>query len=385
MPNFHHLFDPPTSAPPGLGAFARLSAREVEDAGTYEVLQAPGASLGSWAILGTLLDRTNGDFVFRQPLGQSREVKTALSGLFGRFVARAYLTRYLGFSEFVHITKPPMILNGVAGAEVIRLAPGDVPDWIVRDPLQGQLAIAEAKGCHDRPGPAASLARAWLQVHRVDIHLGGQPAPLKRFAVATRWGVASVPAMKPIISVRDPEETGREISHDQENALALSISRLHIGSLLQGLGHHELGALILQATVARRAQSSTEALDRARNLLSPLRKRELRSPTSAPGLDDTLVGGFLTRAGPVGPATDITAADATVLARANLRPSFIGIETQTLEAVIDGNVEFVKRRRSDRRKKRVADDSSDAEVNEPQEDGAGTWLIRLDTDDATVV
>ena len=32
-------------------------------------------------------------FVFRDPLGKAREVKVALSGLFGRFVARAAPTR----------------------------------------------------------------------------------------------------------------------------------------------------------------------------------------------------------------------------------------------------------------------------------------------------
>jgi hypothetical protein len=37
--------------------------------------------------------------VFKEPLGQAREVKTALSGLFGRFVVRVYMERYLGISS----------------------------------------------------------------------------------------------------------------------------------------------------------------------------------------------------------------------------------------------------------------------------------------------
>jgi len=39
---------------------------------------------------------TGTPFIFRDPLGHAPEVKVALSGLLGRFVARAYLERYMG-------------------------------------------------------------------------------------------------------------------------------------------------------------------------------------------------------------------------------------------------------------------------------------------------
>ncbi|WP_245441937.1 hypothetical protein [Mesorhizobium hawassense] len=65
---------------------------DIEDAGIREVLQTPGAAYGAWSILDALLTPTGvgTPFIFREPLGQAREVKVALSGLFGRFVARAY-------------------------------------------------------------------------------------------------------------------------------------------------------------------------------------------------------------------------------------------------------------------------------------------------------
>lgn len=91
MATFDHQFDPPAGS--SLGSSVVLTPREVEDAGLFEVLQTPGAALGSWAIVGALLDATSPDFKFREPLGLSREVRTALSGLFGRFVARAYAVR----------------------------------------------------------------------------------------------------------------------------------------------------------------------------------------------------------------------------------------------------------------------------------------------------
>jgi hypothetical protein len=88
MPNFHHNFEP--SSATVLGASVDLTTREIEDAGLREILQTPGAALGNWDLLDALLEPGHLDFVFREPLGQAREVKTALSGLFGRFVARAY-------------------------------------------------------------------------------------------------------------------------------------------------------------------------------------------------------------------------------------------------------------------------------------------------------
>ena len=88
---FWHDFHPPHLNPLH-GWDVELTVQEIEDAGLREILQTPGAALGSWGMLEPLLQPT-GDgtpFVFREPLGDAREVKVALSGLFGRFVARAY-------------------------------------------------------------------------------------------------------------------------------------------------------------------------------------------------------------------------------------------------------------------------------------------------------
>lgn len=93
MPTFQHRFTPAALAP--AGATADLTVREIEDAGVREILQTPGAAIGNWKILDALLDPAATSFRFREPLGHAREVKTAVSGLFGRFVARAYATRYL--------------------------------------------------------------------------------------------------------------------------------------------------------------------------------------------------------------------------------------------------------------------------------------------------
>lgn len=79
---FIYDLDPP-SLDPSPSATIELNVSEIENAGIREVLQTPGAAYGAWSILDTLLAPTGPrtPFVFRQPLGQAREVKVALSGL----------------------------------------------------------------------------------------------------------------------------------------------------------------------------------------------------------------------------------------------------------------------------------------------------------------
>ena len=86
---FAHEFEP--SHLNSIGSQVALTSAEIEQAGILEVLQTPGALLMSGALLESLLSQTSSEFLFAQHLGRAREVKVALSGLLGRFVARAYL------------------------------------------------------------------------------------------------------------------------------------------------------------------------------------------------------------------------------------------------------------------------------------------------------
>jgi hypothetical protein len=87
---FLHSFDPPAASPVA-GPTVDLDVPDIEDAGIREVLQTPGTAYGAWSILDALQtpSGTGTPFIFKEPLRQAREVKVALSGLFGRFVARA--------------------------------------------------------------------------------------------------------------------------------------------------------------------------------------------------------------------------------------------------------------------------------------------------------
>jgi hypothetical protein len=159
---FIHSFDPPVDSPV-TGSTVALTVEQIEDAGIKEILQTPGAALGTWALLDALLQPTGAGtpFLFREPLGQSREVKVALSGLFGRFVARAYLERYLGLSVFAHLSKRYLVLHRRKRLQIVRREKGDLPDWIAWRPNDPYPTFAEAKGCHDAGGPDQALGRAW--------------------------------------------------------------------------------------------------------------------------------------------------------------------------------------------------------------------------------
>jgi hypothetical protein len=167
---FIHNFDPP-SASPVTGPTVGLEVSEIEDAGIRDVLQTPGAAYGAWSILDALLAATGPGtpFVFKEPLGQAREVKVALSGLFGRFVARAYLEHYLNLSIFAHLTSRSLLLDGRRRIDIVRRSRGDLPDWVACAADLTSLTVAEAKGCHDLrisliPGQDFSKSRTRISV-----------------------------------------------------------------------------------------------------------------------------------------------------------------------------------------------------------------------------
>jgi len=223
---FLHSFEP-LAASPVAGPNVDLKVTAIEDAGIREVLQTPGAPYGAWSILDALLTPTGPGtpFLFREPLGQAREVKVALSGLFGRFVARAYLERYFNLSIFVHLGSRTIDLDRRQQVKVTRLSRGDLPDWIAcpADPDLSFLTVAEAKGCHDVGGPAKALDRAWTQAGRINITAHGRKVTVKRVAIATRWGMAAGGPTKARLWVRDPTDEGEPIDPQEKDALFIGL------------------------------------------------------------------------------------------------------------------------------------------------------------------
>jgi hypothetical protein len=82
-----------------------------------------------------------------------------------------------------------------------------------------------------------------------------------------------------------------------------------------------------------------------------------------------LVGGIVTRAGPINDAIASTV-DQEALARLNLRPVFVGIDRDLIRAAIDGEAETIRGR--------LAEMVSSDEFARP--DRAGGWIIPLGTE-----
>lgn len=360
---FIHSFTP-ASANPVSGPTVDLEVSEIEDAGIREVLQTPGAAYGAWSILDALLTATGPGtpFIFKEPLGQAREVKVALSGLFGRFVARAYLERYFNLSIFAHLGSRVINLDRRRRVNVKRLSRGDLPDWIACASDFSSLTVAEAKGCHDAGGPAKALDRAWAQAGRIDVTARGRKVTVKRIAVATRWGIATAGPTNAQLAVRDPVDEGEPIDPEEKDALFIGLFRLHIANLIKQLGHAELAGALHQLTQQPFARRLQRDIQHARTLLDATPVGEIEQASAMGGL----VGGIVTRAGPVTNA-NVGPIDQETLARLNLRPVFVGIERDLIRAAVDGELQAVRAR--------LADVAHPDEFARP--DRAGGWIIPL--------
>lgn len=330
---FEHTFEPRKNNPTK-GKRAELTVGEIEDAGLREILQTPGAGFGSWRVLGDLLDGSPA-FVFREPLGQAREVKVALSGLFGRFVARAYLEKYFGLSFFAHTSIGLVDLDRRHRVTVKRRSAGDLPDWIACSSRLVEITIAEAKGCHDQSGPTRALTRAWKQSHRIDVVVKGSRLTVKRLAIATRWGMATGGPEYPWIAVHDPEDRGDKISAEDEAAALVGVVRHHLSNILAPLGHVELAKILRQLTNKEGDADLLDATERGLKLVDGSTSR-LRLPHSEKDVGDSIVGGIVTRAGPLA-NTEASDDEMKTLSRLDLRPIQIGVRPELVRAAIRGD------------------------------------------------
>lgn len=329
---FEHSYLPAHEDPVGSGDFAKLSVDEIEDAGLVEVLQTPGVGLGHWKVLEPLLDENDSRFVFREPLGQSREVKVALSGLFGRFVARAYLTRYLGLQFFAHLSPKGVVLDRHLNLGVIKTSRGDLPDWVAAPADYAYLAIAEAKGSHDSSGPRDSLARAWKQANRIDITKDRKRLGVKRIAVVTRWGVKDSEIPTPQIAVRDPVEEGDWPDRQFNPEATVGIVRHHIANLIEPLGHVRL-ARTLRILATAEDYNGSRVTEEAQMQLDIASTNTDRSDEA----DQALVGGVVSRAGPL-PTGSVTNETIDLLESIDMRPVFVGVREALILSAIQGEM-----------------------------------------------
>ena len=218
----------------------RLSPAEIATAALEEITQLSLNAVPFNLFLDGLLDPQTTRFRWVSQLGQVRETRTALSGLFGRFIARAYLTRYHNFGYFEPIRSESQLLRAWPSLQVRRKRgiKGDLPDWIVA-PYDGatNIAVAEARGSHNTGVPWPSLEAAKKQVERVEVISGQTALRIKRYALATRWAVRGHPRLSdPWLVVHDPQAGERVPTPEENDNLARSTALGHFASLAQGFG-----------------------------------------------------------------------------------------------------------------------------------------------------
>lgn len=249
---FYHDFTPASSGTGGQAEIL-LTTTEIAGAAIFEIAQMSLSTVPFDLFLDQLLVPGDQWFRWTGPLGQIRETKTALSGLFGRFVARAYLTRYLGFSHFEPIRSDTQLLNGWPNLSVKRTKTGDLPDWVIASTVGANtVAIAEAKGSHNTAGAAAPLDAAKSQVRRVNIVAGSTVLKVKRYAIATRWAVKNAAGLDaPWLVVHDPEDGDREPNRDEQGLLVRSIALGHFASIAEGFGLRETAVALRSAKSKR--------------------------------------------------------------------------------------------------------------------------------------
>ncbi len=250
-----YIIDPPTACPAHLrdhrgvpDPTVPLDIDAVARCAWGEILQTAPGSTSLFGFLEGLLEPGPSLTWRAQGPGRGTEMRRAFSGLFGRFFARAYLQEHHGFVWFTAIDGNNFMLSPSWRVRRKRGSATEMPDWICARP--GELAIAEAKGSHQKgnatrggvPGPIKTAAGQITGV-RVEKRIPRRPGvrphwsarSVKGWAVMSRWGLAA-PLRAPFLYALDPETEGEPLSKDETERLIQAVARTHLEQTAEGLG-----------------------------------------------------------------------------------------------------------------------------------------------------
>lgn len=220
-----------------------------------ELLQTGGGSSGPLALLfEELLVSGGNELIWKgKGPGRGKEMRRAFSGLFGRFFARAYLTRYHDFTWFTPIDGDPTIVSKRLRVTRVAGKGTELPDWICGSG-SGRVAVAEAKGTSQTsngtgtglPGPirTADGQLKGVAVERLRKVAGKElwtAVRTKGWAVMSRWGV-EIPPRDAFLYVLDPDTHGEPPSAHERDDMVQDIARAHVAHLLAGMGFSEMAS-----------------------------------------------------------------------------------------------------------------------------------------------
>ncbi len=234
---------------------------------TRELSQTSPVLMGLGPVIHDLLAPGSSEWRWRDSgPGVGREVRRAMSGLFGRFIARWYLETHHRAGAFVPIDRDTFAFHVPSTGYSFRVnrRPGetsDLPDWVWAAPPSAPIGqpdggFLEAKGTYYRNQLLRSLGGAHTQLRQLTIEYRAAPTgswtPLqtKGWAVATGWATAT--PMKrgfpgPILRVEDPVEQGEVWTERLSAAFFDGLRRLQIAQSLAGLGARRRASRILDS------------------------------------------------------------------------------------------------------------------------------------------
>ena len=194
--------------------------------------------------------------------GVGRDARIAYSGLFGRYIARAYLTGEEGVRVLVALDEAKNLFERTPYC-IKKNPPGKglEADWIGLD--DRGLVIVEAKGSSDKSvgtwkGPNSRpkvLNTAIGQAERTVVFKDQctNLLPARRWAVASRWANEDN-CLEPTLFAWDSGE--EELDREDYRELAKIFLRADLDNVLTGLGHSTMDTLDISNLPIRRKRIS---------------------------------------------------------------------------------------------------------------------------------
>ena len=185
-------------------------------------------------------------------LGRNVEVRRGESNKFGRAFFRMMLSDYFGIPFFTELDTiiNQGVQNYAAGDfEVLRIAPGDTPDFVCSS--NNQIFLGEAKGRRDAINFGNQEFQRWRdQFRRVQIRdNNGNNIVVKGYIVATRLlEEGEFPKLNPGIYIEDPQTKGNLEVDDWglKYDLCNLVKRFHYANVLYKLGFYTLSRMLFE-------------------------------------------------------------------------------------------------------------------------------------------
>ena len=217
-------------------------------AATEEFLQGSPMAPAFVSLFQAHLQPGSSWFRWAGDLAESAEMRRALSGLYGRIVARALLTHRLGFTDFVSLNRYETTYGGLQVSRNTKIVKGDriyvegdIPDWIALDPRTRRAVLCEAKGAltgseaQFKRGTPSCVADGKKQFGRVRVTRGTSLVATRNWVAANFWATEKR-KRTPVSLLFDPPSQGEDIPDDRWSDIQAGATMAWARSILSAIG-----------------------------------------------------------------------------------------------------------------------------------------------------